>query len=76
MKSRRIEAGLLKSAAARLKEVRKSRGITQQIAGFDTRYNIGKIEASRTNISVSTLYILGKYYEISLEESLRRMEQV
>jgi len=54
--------------AKRLKEVRESKGLSQGTVYIDTDYNIGRLEVGKTNISISTLSILCKYYGISFEE--------
>ncbi len=56
------------AVAKRLKQIREERGLSQTTVYIDTDYNLGRIEVGKTNISISTLAILCKYYEISLEE--------
>lgn len=59
---------LLQSIAAKLRQLRKERGLSQIDAYIDTDIHIGRIERGKTNISVSTLAALCDYYEISLTD--------
>jgi len=62
---------LITAIAKRLKDLRESKGVSQQHVYIDTDLNVGKIEVGKTNISVSTLNILCDYYGITLEEFFR-----
>lgn len=67
-KPRRNEE-LHKSIVARLKEIRKERGLTQDNVRNDLgELNIGRIEAGQHSITTTTLAMLCDYYGISLEE--------
>ncbi|MBR4350505.1 MAG: helix-turn-helix transcriptional regulator, partial [Bacteroidales bacterium] len=46
---------LLKQIACGIKQMRVSRGITQEVFYNDTNIHIGRIERGTTNISVSTI---------------------
>jgi len=59
---------LLQAIAAKLRELRKTRGLSQVDAYIDTDIHIGRIESGKTNISVSTLSDLCDYYQISLSD--------
>lgn len=59
---------LINSIAARVKQIREAKGITQEVVVYDTSINIGRIEAGQINISVSTLEALCRYYNITLKE--------
>ncbi|MCC8020205.1 MAG: helix-turn-helix domain-containing protein [Rikenellaceae bacterium] len=50
------------AVAKRLKQVRQSKGLSQEEVFLDTDYNIGRLEVGKTNISISTIAILCKYY--------------
>ncbi len=60
--------------AKRLKELREEKGFSQQYVYIDTDLNIGKIEVGKTNLSISTISILCKYYGITLEEFFRGID--
>lgn len=59
---------LLDAIARRLKELRRAKGVSQETAYEDTGLHIGRIEADRNNITVSTLSRLCDYYDITLTE--------
>lgn len=71
MDNNRCNYPLLTEIAARLKELRQERGLSQRLVYIDTDVHVGKIELGKTNVSVSTLAILCKYYGITLEEFFR-----
>lgn len=58
----------IKEVADKFREIRKSKGLSQESVFIDTDYNIGRIESGKKNISISTLYDLCKYYNISLKD--------
>lgn len=60
--------------AARLRELRKERKLSQIDVYIDTDIHIGRIEQGKTNISVSTLWNLCTYYGISLEDFFHNLE--
>ena len=70
----RRDEQLMLAIAKRLKEIREKKGFSQQYVYIDTDLNIGKIEVGKTNISVSTLAILCKYYGVTLEEFFRGID--
>ena len=55
---------LLKQIACGIKQIRVSRGITQEVFYNDTNIHIGRIERGKTNISVSTLKAICDYFSI------------
>ncbi len=62
---------LLEQIADRFRALRKERLLTQDAVYEDTGVDIGRIEKSRINPSISTINSLCEYYEISLEEFFR-----
>lgn len=68
MKERRIDEKVMIAVAKRLKEIRESKGLSQESVYIDTDYNIGRLEVGKTNISISTISILCRYYGVGLEE--------
>jgi transcriptional regulator with XRE-family HTH domain len=58
---------LINAIAARIKQIRESKGITQEVFVYDTNINIGRIEAGQINVSVSTLEAICRYFGISLK---------
>lgn len=71
----RRDTKLLQAIAARLRDLRKERGLSQidvyidtDIHVIDTDIHVGRVERGRTNISVSTLSALCRHYGVSLQE--------
>lgn len=58
-----------------LKELRKVRGITLETFYFDTGIHLARIEQGKTNITVSTLAKICDYFEISLVDFFKKMEE-
>ncbi|MBE7442699.1 MAG: helix-turn-helix transcriptional regulator [Flavobacteriales bacterium] len=63
-----VDIELLFNISKRIKELREKRNLTQEVFYNDTGINIGRIERSKRNLSVSTLKKICEYLEISLEE--------
>ena len=59
---------LLKAIGKSFKKIREEKGLTQEQVYFDTGIHIGRIETNKTNLSISTIDALCKYYEISLAD--------
>lgn len=74
MKKRRIDESAMLAVAKRLKQIREEKGFSQESVYIDTDYNIGRYEVGKTNISISTISLLCKYYDISLEEFFRGID--
>lgn len=64
----RRDTELLQAIAARLRKLRKERGLSQIDVYIDTDIHIGRVERGMTNITVSTLSLLCEHYGISLRE--------
>jgi DNA-binding XRE family transcriptional regulator len=64
----RYDYELLKWTADRLKALREERGLSQETVYFHTNINIGRIEIGKSNISLTSLSILCKYFGISIED--------
>lgn len=74
MGKERYDYELLEWTALRMKELREAKGDSQEKVYFDTGLNLGRIELGKTNISLTTLSIFCKYYNISLEEFFRGID--
>lgn len=66
--------GLLVKIAAALKQLRESKGLSQETVYNDTGIHIGRIETARANLSVSTLSALCKYFKVKLSEFFKMVE--
>lgn len=63
-----VDTELLNRVAVRIKEIRLAKGITQEVFYNDTGINIGRIERSKRNFSISTMKKICEYLDITLEE--------
>ena len=75
MDNSRCDYYLLEAVARKLKQLREAKGLSQRIVYIDTDFNIGKIEVGKTNITISTLSRLCKYYGTSLKEFFNELDQ-
>ena len=66
---------LLSKIALRLKNLRNSKGVSQEELYNATDIHIARIETAKVNISVSTLSKLCEYFDISLAEFFQKMEK-
>lgn len=67
-RQQRANKELLQKIAVRIKELRERKGVSQEDFITDTGINIGRIESSKSNFSVSTLEVICNYFEISLKD--------
>lgn len=67
--------GLQEYIANRLKQLREQKDVTQQEVYNDTEIHIGRIEAKTTNITVSTLSELCKYFGTTLSSFFKGYEK-
>lgn len=62
---------LLDKIGKRIRILREDRSLTQEDVYNDTGIHIGRIETAATNISVSTLDALCRYFKITLDQFFR-----
>jgi transcriptional regulator with XRE-family HTH domain len=67
---------LLKNIAVVLKQLRDNTGLTQDEVYDETKIHVGRIETAKANLTVSTLAALCSYYEISLSEFYKKVEEL
>lgn len=73
---------LLTAVKLVLKELRLKTGLTQEKVANDIKANknltihIGRNESGNLNISISTLFEICTYYEISISEFFKRVEEI
>ena len=67
---------LLQKIALVIKELRNGFGLSQEEVYNDTNIHIGRIETARANLTISTLSTLCKYFNISLSEFHKRVENL
>jgi transcriptional regulator with XRE-family HTH domain len=65
---------LLDKIILTIKELRKSNNVTLEVFYFDTGIHLARIEQGKTNITVSTLAKICKYFEISLVDFFEKIE--
>lgn len=68
---REVNKRLLVSIALRIKELRQEHNLSQEAFYNDTGINIGRIERSKRDFSMTTLESICYYFEITLEDFFR-----
>lgn len=68
MKKQRVDSSIIKSVSDKIKQLRESKGISQETFYIDTDIHIARIESGKSNITISTLSDICKYFNISLSE--------
>lgn len=66
---------LLKKIAIVFKKLREAENLTQADVFQDTKIQIGRIEAAKANLSVSTLSTLCQYFELSLLDFFGKIDK-
>lgn len=59
---------LLKSIGLSFKNIREKQGLTQEQVFNDTGIHVGRVETWKTNLSISTIDQLCRYYGLKLNE--------
>jgi transcriptional regulator with XRE-family HTH domain len=59
---------LIKRVSSKIQKIRLSQGITLEDFYFDTGIHLARIEQGKSNISISTLSQICKYFKISLQD--------
>lgn len=59
---------LLNEIGFRIKALREKSNLTQEEVFNDTKIHIGRIETATSNVTVSTLEAICKYFDIGLEQ--------
>ncbi len=67
---------LLKKIALCIKQIRESTTITLDDFYVDTGIHLARIEQGKTNISISTLSSICKYFNISLTNFFSLLEKI
>ena len=68
------ESRLVSQVVARLKQIRKQKGILQESVLFDLGINIGRVESGRHCPTLPTLARLCGYYGATFDEFFREIE--
>lgn len=66
---------LINQIVSLLKLLREENGLTQEDVYNDTGIHIARIETRRVNISISTLAALSNYFNLTLEDFLKRLNE-
>lgn len=74
--SQRKNKILLERIATVIKALRAEKGVSQQDVFNDINIHIGRIETMQGNLSVSTLFDLCNYFNISMSDFHRRVEDL
>jgi transcriptional regulator with XRE-family HTH domain len=75
MKSQRCNTELLKKVAQRIKQLREKKNVSQDSFYIDTDIHIARIETGKTNITISTLDDICRYFSITLAEFFSALEE-
>ena len=67
---------LLQKIAIILKELRDEAGLIQTDVYNETGIHIGRIETANANLSISTLSALCRFYQISMSDFLKKVENL
>lgn len=65
---------LIEQVARRIKELRIANNCTQVEFYSKTRVHIARIEAGNTNISISTLHLICRHFNVSLHDFFSKLE--
>ncbi|MEN9917851.1 MAG: hypothetical protein RL662_287 [Bacteroidota bacterium] len=68
MNKQRCNISLLLSIAQRIKQLRMEKGVSQETFFIETDIHIARIESGKSNITVSTLHDICKYFDITLSD--------
>lgn len=68
MNSQRHNEILMSHVAKKLKELRSAKKLTQAEVYKQTKIHVGRIESGNSNITMSSLSELCKFYQISFED--------
>lgn len=74
MNKQRCNTDLLLSIAQRIKQLRIEKGVSQETFFIETDIHIARIESGKSNITVSTLSDICKYFKISLSDFFSTIE--
>ena len=64
---------LLSKIAARIKQLREEKDISQELFYIDTDIHIGRIESGKSNVTASTLSAICRYLNISLSDFFKNI---
>ncbi len=70
----RCDHKLVRQVTDKLRKIRKAHRLTQTAVYEDTGIHIGRIESRDTNLTITAIGILCKYYEIPLEEFFKGID--
>jgi transcriptional regulator with XRE-family HTH domain len=67
---------MIKALSVVLKEIRKSRSISQQMVYEETGIHVGRIELGSLNVSVTTLSRLCRFYHVNMIDLFARLQKL
>ncbi|MGB6094099.1 MAG: helix-turn-helix transcriptional regulator [Moheibacter sp.] len=68
MSAQFVDKALLNEIISGIKMLRKQQNITLETFYFDTGIHLARIEQGNTNITISTLYQICRYFGLTLKE--------
>ncbi len=66
---------LLKAIASEIRQIRQSKGLSQESVYLDTEIHCARLEQGRLNVTVGTLKRLCDYFGITLSEFFKAIEE-
>ena len=64
---------LIRKISSKIKEIRTSKGVTQEEFYNDTGIHLARIESGKANVSISTLSSICKYFNIALDDFFKEL---
>lgn len=74
MNKQRCNTSLLLSIAQRIKQLRMEKGVSQETFFIETDIHIARIESGKSNVTVSTLGDICKYFNVTLSDFFSTIE--
>jgi transcriptional regulator with XRE-family HTH domain len=75
-KEKEKDKELINAMAVVLKDIRKSRTLSQQVVYEETGIHVGRIELGLLNVSITTLSRLCKFYHVNLIDLFARLQKI
>jgi transcriptional regulator with XRE-family HTH domain len=66
---------LLDKIAMKVRQLRTEKGITLEAFNEDTNINLSRIEYGKANITISTLKVICRYFDLSMEEFFKMIDE-
>ncbi len=71
---KRRDENAVQQVADRIRELRKARGLTLDAVYEDTGVHVKHVESKGINLTITSIAVLCRYFEISLEDFFKGLE--